>query len=281
MTTNDRGAGGAGSIATDLANEPGQQQDPGAGGQQQPPAGGQANEGAGAAGNTPAGLPNWTTSASKETRADPRFAAYASKHKTLDEALKASIDLEEKIGSMVAIPGENATEEERAAVLEKLGVKAPEIPKTPSEYALTAAEGMTVDAAEVEEYKALAHSLKLTQDQAQQMFKLAGERAIKATEAYNAKIATDKAAVEAELKKEWGADYEGQRAIFARGLKAAPNYKQLLADATETQMGNKASFVRLMHWVGSMSLEDHVGGGPGGPVKESPADILYPNQGRK
>jgi hypothetical protein len=209
--------------------------------------------------------------------------AYASKHQSLDDALKASIELEEKIGSMVAIPGKDASEEERAAVLEKLGIKMPEVPKTPAEYKLTADPKMKVNDAEVEEYKALAHSLKLTQEQAQEMFKLAGERAIKAIEAHNAQTAEQRKTVEAELKKEWGDKYEEQRAIFARGLRAVPNSDQIIADAAATGMGNKASFVRLLHWVGTMSLEDRVGGGSGaGGVKDSdPAETLYPNMGRK
>jgi len=261
------GAGGS-SLITELAADHTQQQPPAAA-PAQPPAKDKTTP--------PAALPNWTTSASKETRADPRFMAYASKHQSLDDALKASIDLEEKIGSMVPVPGKDATEEERAAILEKLGIKAPEYPKTPADYKLEADPKMKIDAAQLDEYKTLAHSLKMTQEQAAAMFKLAGERAIKAVEAFNTQTAEKKASVEAELKKEWGKDYAAQRAVFVRGLKALPNSEAIVADAAATGMGNMASFVRLIHWVGTMTIEDKASGRAPGGASQDPAETLYPN----
>lgn len=271
MNANDRGAEGAGSLVTDLANEKPEQQNV-------PPKAAPAQEAP--KGNTtpPPVLPNWTTSASKETRADPRFVAYASKHESLDAALKASIELEEKLGSMVAIPGKDATEEERSAVYEKLGIKLPDVPKDPAGYKIEADPKMKVDAKELDEFKALAHSLHMTQEQAQGMFKLAGERAMKAIEAFNTQTAEERKGVETQLRKEWGEQYEAQRAVFVRGLRAAPGSQELIADAAKTGMGNKASFVRLIHWIGTMQQEDKTATrAPAGGAKTDAAATLYPN----
>lgn len=264
---NDRGAGGGSTLATDLASDPAATVPP-KGDTTTPPA---KDPPPADSTQAPADLPGWTTSTTKNLRADPRFTGWASKHKTLDEALLHSIELEEKAGKMVAVPDEKATEEERAAFYEKLGV-----PKKPEEYKLELDPKLEVDKAQLEEYKTLAHKLRLTQPQANEFFKLASERAIQGIAAF--REASEKAKVDTTnaLKKEWGDRYEEERSVIARGLRALPEQSQLLKDAEETGMGNRLSFIKLLHKLGQVSLEDSATHRPGqGQRRKSDAEVLY------
>jgi hypothetical protein len=261
---NVKGAEGGSTLATELTN-----QNPAATPPQGTPNPSQPQP---AADNTPtAELPGWTTSTTKTLRADPRFVGWAAKHKTLDEALLRSIELEERTGKMVAMPDEKATDEERAAFYEKLGV-----PKTPEGYKIEADKSLEIDKTQLEEYKTLAHKLKLTQPQAVEFFKLASERASKEIASFKERSEKMKAETTSALKKEWGDKYEDERAVLARGLSAYPEKNQLLKDAEETGMGNRLSFIKLVHRIGQMTQEDsalHRPGMAGG--RKSDADVLY------
>jgi hypothetical protein len=268
MAENDKGAEGAGTLVTDLTRAPSTVAPAGA---TTPP-----DTALQAADDTPpaANLPGWTTSTTKNLRADPRFVAYASKHKTLDEALQASIDMEEKAGKLVAIPDGKETDEERAAFYTRLGV-----PAKPADYKLDLDPRIGVDKKQVEEYQALAHSMHMTNDQANTFFKLANERAAKEMESFRARNDEAKAQVQSVLRKEWGDKYNEEVAILSRGVRAYGG-EELIADAEATGMGNKLSFIRLLHKLGRTTLEDSVDRSRGGTgtANKDPASVLYPNQ---
>jgi len=266
METDDKGAQGTGTLVTDLAKETGMV--PPAS-DTTPPVTAQPSQDS----TQPAAeLPGWTTSTTKTLRADPRFAAYASKHKTLDEALQASIDMEEKAGKMVAIPGEKATDEEKTAFYGKLGV-----PAKPADYKLDLDPKMSVDKKQVEEYQKLAHSMQLTNEQANAFFKTANESAAREIQAFKARNNDEKMQVQETLKKEWGEKYASEVAIMTRGIKAYGG-EDLLKDAEATGMGNKLSFIRLLHKLGQTTVEDSVSRATGGPQSQQDvAKTLYPN----
>lgn len=261
----DRGEGGGSTLATDLATENAAQ-----------PSETTTPEAEGAQGNTSEAptLPGWTTSTTKTLRADPRFAGWAAKHNTLDEAILHSISLEEKVRGMVAIPGEDASDEERGTFYKAQGV-----PDSPEGYTIDPGKGLEVDKKQLEEYKALAHKLHLNQSQAQEFFTMAAERALGEIQAF--KKAQDEAKEEttAVLKKEWGADYEKERSVIARGLASFQHRSQLLKDAEATGMGNKASFIRLLHALGKTQLEDSALARPGtAGAKKRASEVLYSHE---
>lgn len=265
----DRGASGS-SVATDLVD--GKTDNKGADntdGKDQNTAAGDTQGDAGQA--TQGDLPGWTTSTTKNLRADQRFAAWASKYKTLDDAILHSIELEEKAGKMVELPDENAKEEAKEAFFEKLGV-----PKKPEDYKLDIDKNLEVKEEDINNFKNIAHALHLTQKQANDFFKLANEKAIKAIEDFTAANEKAKQETAQALKKEWGDRYEEERSVVARGVRYAPNSAQLLKDAEETGMGNRLSFIKLLHKLGQISLEDSAAFkvSQGGRQK-SDAEVLY------
>jgi len=156
------------------------------------------------------------------------------------------------------------------------------IPSKPEDYKLDVDPKVGVDPKQVEEFKAVAHSLKLNNDQANAFFKLAGERAIKAIQDFKAGIDTAHETTTATLKKEWGADYEKEWSVLKRGMSAYAS-KELLAEADRTGMGNSVHFIKLLHRLGQLTREDSALVKPGsvGSSKSAAATDLYPTMQKK
>jgi len=264
----DKGTTSTGTLVTDLAAD----KTPGT--PPTPDTTAPAAEPAKPAGNTTAPeLPSWTTSTSKNLRSDPRFGTWASKYKTLDEAVTSSIEQEEKVGKLVAIPDEKSSDEEKAGFYSKLGV-----PAKAEDYKIDMGEDSTVDPKAVEEFKKLAHAHHMTNESANSFFKLAEERMENEIAAYRARTNEEKAATANALKNEWKADYDKNVAQAIRGLRAF-GAEDLIKDAEATGMGNKLSFMKLLHKIGGLSLEDSATHKPGGSAPaRSAASVLYPEK---
>jgi hypothetical protein len=273
------GAGAASSPATDFIS------DTAGSGQDQtlsaPAQAGQPAKEAEAVKATPV-LAGWTSATTKELRADPRFNDYASKFKSVDDVVKSAMELESKAGSMVSIPGEKSTPEERAAYYERMGV-----PKEPDGYEFEKDPSIEYDEADLASFKALAHELHLSQDQAKAMFAKASESAgslLKGNQEQQAAAAKqeaearaqEKTDVEKTLRKEWGGDYNVNRELVKRGIArfASP---ELLALASAKGMGNQPSFIRMFQQLGSLVREDSaLLDGSGGSSRKNIADVMYP-----
>lgn len=223
-------------------------------------------------------LPGWTNATTKELRADPRFAAFASKFKSFDDAVKSAIELESKIGSMASIPGKESKPEEIAEFYQKLGV-----PEKPEGYDLKKHEGLAYSDENLAEYREFAHKLHLTKEQAAAMFDMVNERAAKELQDFAAKKQRESeeavAGCESTLKQEWGASFDKNLATTRRGLAAYAD-KDLMNDAAATGMGNSPAFLRLFFRLGQLTQEDSTahrapGGRPGAKPLE---DVLYPKK---
>ena len=266
----DKGAAPTGTLVTDLAADPTTGKETTTTTEQTIP----AAEPAKPADKTQAPeLPSWTTSTSKLLRNDPRFATWASKFKTLDEAVTSSIEQDEKVGKLVSIPNEKSSDQERADFYTKLGV-----PAKPEDYKLDIGEDSTVDAKAVEEFKKLAHAHHMTNETANSFFKQAEERMNGEIAAYRARTNELKQETANALKKEWGSRYDAECAVLVRGLRAFGG-EDLIRDAEATGMGNKLSFLKLLHRLGQMSQEDSATQKPGGgAATRSAASVLYPDK---
>lgn len=119
---------------------------------------GQNNDG----GNTP---PAWTAQLDKDLQGNERLTSF----KTIGEMGKAFLDTEGKLQNALFVPGEKATDEERAAFYSKLGR-----PEAPEKYSFTKPEGLPEDipySPELEgAFKQFAHKINLTDAQAKEIF---------------------------------------------------------------------------------------------------------------
>lgn len=241
-------------------------------------------------GQKPTELPGWTNATTKELRADPRFTPYASKFKSFDDAVKSAMELETKLGGMVTIPTDKSTPEEVAEFYAKIGgdlkdrLRDSDIPKKPEEYEFEKSKDLEYSDEDLDAFREVALKLKLTKDQAKEMFAMANEQASRALTAYAERQAEQKKAAfqdcEATLKKEWGQEFQTKIGVAKRGLSAYGD-SELIADAKRTGMGNSPSFMKLFYELGLNVSEDSANfRQPRGGAKKRPEEILYPDQSR-
>lgn len=220
-------------------------------------------EGSPPQGTTAPTLPGWTAAATKELRADPRFTAYAAKFKSLDDAVKSALELEQKMGAMVTIPGENATPEEIAAFWKKAGV-----PEKKTDYKLD--RGTLTE----EDYNAFldtAHSAGMPQPVAAKLLEWykgrVGEYAAQQAQQEAQRVEARKTAkVEAErtLKERLGADYQTAQDTMKRAARQylTPTLAKKLSDSG---LGNDPDLAMILYHLGKTLKEDGEvkGGAPG------------------
>jgi len=223
-------------------------------------------------------LPGYAAGLTKDLKADPRAQGYVAKFKNMDEVIRAGMEAESKIGSMVSVPGKDAKPEERAAFFKKVGL---EIPDNPDGYELEWDKRLEKDPEAEKEYRALAHQLGFTKDQAKRFHALTQEKAIAELTSYRESQAQAKKEVETALKKEYGDDYPSQVENVRRALRAYGS-ADLARDIEDTGIGNRASFIRLLASIGKITREDSAAARPGaGGGEKNAADLFYPNQGKK
>jgi hypothetical protein len=150
---------------------------------------------------------DWTSKLPEELKA---HSAHFSKYGDPIQALQHTLSLSQLLGKKsdaLVIPGADATREEWAPVLKRLGV-----PETPEGYGLKVPEtlppGVTVDAAELGEFSKFAHDLGLTPQQAAKLQEYdlgrSGKQYASATAASEAAQAASFKEQSDTLTKAWG-----------------------------------------------------------------------------
>jgi len=86
------------------------------------------------------------------------------------------------------------------------------------------------------------------------------------------------AAMDTALRKEWGKDYEANREVMIRGVKAYGN-QNLMNTLTKAGLGNNQEVVMLFHRLGKLVQEDSALYRSGRQAGEqSLEDIMYPGK---
>lgn len=187
------------------------------------------------------------------------------KFTTPEALLKSYVAAERMIGNQnkVAVPGPNATPEERAAFFkaigrpdkpEDYGVKMPDkMPdgKTPFPKELWNEKRATA-------FAKLAHENGFTKAQVEVLSKFDIEHGL---EAYAAVKGAQKAQIDgavADLKKAWGADYDANLALAERAAKEIG-----LIGADNPELANNPAFIKAMAEVGKRLGEDRAAGARG------------------
>jgi hypothetical protein len=168
----------------------------------------------------------------------------------------------------------------------KPGEKAPEGEKKQGEGApekyedFKAPEGVKTDQAVLEEFKTLAKSMNLSQENAQKIFDLQ----VKGAQAQDAaKLNQYKEVAEGwkqETLQALGPEYPRELAIAAKAIDrfGTPALRQMLNDSS---LGSHKEFVSFFVKVGKALSEDTFADGRQSAAAErSAAQVLYPNQGK-
>lgn len=166
------------------------------------------------------------------------------------ELARSYVEIEKYRGRSVAIPGPDATPQEKDAFLARLGR-----PEAPDKYVLPLPESPDIDQNLVSDFKTMAHKLGLTQDQLAGITSWYGQSPMGnpalASEAMQTK------AVEV-LRNEWGGAYDYNLKVANAGVGYAERAWGLtgLRDYLEqTGQGNHPMFVKLFERLGKTTLE--------------------------
>jgi hypothetical protein len=186
-----------------------------------------------------------------------------SKFKTVDGALKSYANLENAMRSSnkVAIPGENASKEEVALFRSKIGV-----PDKPEGYEIARPDGIPEElwgTERVAAYQAKAHELGLSTKQAQELAKWQAEQLGGDFKANTEALTKSRDAAIADLKKDWGANYDANVALAEKGAAASGLTGDVLK--ANPELSNNPHFIRAMQAVALKLGEDK---GAGGDIRQ-------------
>jgi len=206
------------------------------------------------------------------------------------DAIQAFVDLKTEAGSMLRIPGENATDDERSAFLNKLGR-----PENPDAYTLTKPENMpeglySEDTEKV--FRTVFHEAGLNDTSAQKLWGKYHEMAMEGhkIQAQKEKEASEKAVN--DLRDIWTGDKFNQNVetahrAFSGLFEKAEDQEAAKAFLAETkvgnlEIGNHPMFLKLFHRVGSIVGDDSMNFGRGvvdgsGMTDEEAAQKRFPN----
>ena len=170
------------------------------------------------------------------------------RYKSVGDLLKGLTELDSKIGTMVSLPGENASEEEKTAAFDKIFQKLGK-PVSSDSYDLSenVPEGLEFNADLQKTFKEFAHKNNFTTEQAKAAQEFWNNQMGTTMEQHqrNQLIAgeTNAETQVTELKTNWGSEYKTRTQI------ALNTAKQLLSQDTliyldETGLGNNAKFIQ-------------------------------------
>lgn len=200
----------------------------------------------------------------------PSAAAFA-KYPNPLEFLRGHANAQKLIGQKTVLkaPAPDAPAEEQAKFSEQIrGVLG--IPAKVEDYKITKPaqlpEGVTWDESKASEYAALAHSLNVTPAAAQKLAEFQAKNLGDIATQGKAKLDEFVKSQEAELRKDWGADFEANLGLAAKAAQVVG------FDINDSELANNAKFVKAMLTVSRMIKPDAlVGSDKGGVVMDGKA----------
>ena len=128
-------------------------------------------------------------------------------YKSFEDYVKSTHELRSKLSEKGIIPpGENATKEEKDAFLEEISQYIPS--NIPDSYELKALEGLDIPEEQQTEMFSKFKEIGLSNEQADQILEFYGENVAKDLESFEAQKQEAQKEAEAQLKKEWGNEFE-------------------------------------------------------------------------
>lgn len=182
------------------------------------------------------------------------------------ELFEKYLEQESRLEGAIVAPGEDATEEDLAAYRSAIGV-----PDTPDGYQLTAPDGIAQEATDL--FAKRAHEAGLTTQQAADFLQLNSQ-------AYSEAVAAQQAETQknvAELKKEWGGEYDAKLEAAQRVVKQIGG-EAALEEFRKADIGASPAIVRFVARVAELVAEDAAtsGGGPAGDGQSRRSESGFP-----
>ena len=147
---------------------------------------------------------------------DPDAKEFATRLATPADAVKVALDLRKANSSMIRVPGKDATAEDKAKFHKAIGV-----PETAEGYTFELGrEATEADKAIQSKIAAAAFEHGVPAQALAGITKVVSELAQAAKNEENRVAVEARAANEAALRKEWGADYEANKVLATRAVQA-------------------------------------------------------------
>ena len=238
-------------------------------------AGGDNGGGGGAAGR-----PAWMSSlpdSLKENTALAQFQEPAA-------AWTKFVDLLGAEGKAITIPGENATEAERAAFYQKIGR-----PENSDGYKITKPtdlpEEIPYDQALETEFKKFAHENGLTSAQAEKAYGWYYGLVKNGYAQEQQRVTQARTEAENQLKTVWGPKYAENQEVAVRAFKTfGKGAESLLTEAKigNTKLGDHPEFLKLFYEIGLKTMDDKAtfgkeGGGKIVDLDKQTAEKMFPS----
>jgi hypothetical protein len=155
----------------------------------------------------------------------------------------ALVGMNKELSQRIKLPGKDASDDDVAAYRKAIGV-----PENPDGYAFNKPDHMTAEEfgavmPGMKNYADSAHSAGLSQDQLNSNVQWYWQMKANETEALNKRDTDHREATLAELRKEWGKDFE-RNSLFADEVTPDSFKGMELRDGT--LLGNHPEFVKLM-----------------------------------
>jgi len=183
---------------------------------------------------------------------DSKARKHAEQFASPADAAKSAYDMRAKLSNAVNIPGKDASDEDRAAFNEKMGV-----PKESKDYEFALPEGTELtdeQKTEFDELKVMFHKHNMSADQAAGFFADLNERSIANTETSEKAIEEGVKTAEADLRKEWGDDYTTNKNHFDRAIKTfgGDEFAHMMenVEVNGVKLGNTPAMMRAWASVG-------------------------------
>lgn len=199
---------------------------------------------------------DWAAMRAKLAGEDTKILKRLERYGTLQEAIKAGVEAQNKIGSMSARPGKDATPEELAAYREVNG-----IPESPDKYEFDLPDGVVLgetDKPYVDAFTAVAHKHHLTPDVVNDIAGVHLE--LREKEIQQRAIADHQSHVDADaaLKSPevWGSEVELNLNLIGGMLNGAPQgVKEQLNGARMADGSLLGNHVPTLQWLATMARE--------------------------
>lgn len=214
-------------------------------------------------------VPGWISGLPDDLKTNETFTGFKTvgdfaKHH-LETAGKVT-DLEGKLAGAIVKPGDDATDEQRAAFRQAIGV-----PEKPEDYKLERPDDIPVNEGMEAWFRSEAHAADISQEAAQKLYN-----------AWNTKLSQAREAAKTScvdtLRGEWKDSYDANLEITKRAAKQFGG-DDIMTFFEETGLGNDPVMFRTFLNIGKAMMEDSTfrKQGEGGPAVTNPGEFSYPS----
>ena len=213
----------------------------------------------------------------KQLKSDLQGNASLDKFDGFDSLARSYMELEGKMGNSISIPGEDATDEEKAAYLGKLrGLDKAEDYQVKYKEDLPESLKESFSTSETKLRETMFNA-GLTQKQADSMLDWMQDQMLIGTEAAKQFRKEQQETAAATMKSEWGGNYDTNITIMTNGLrKLAGNDDGFIKKLTETGLVNEPALARIFLNVGKLVSEDTlIDGTPPGDDFDPEKHVLF------